>query len=70
MAQSKLPLSVRVTDTFHRATVLGLVGISVFGIASVFYNVYMNSDFARRNRNSLEQKKNISDSGSVGEKLN
>ncbi|SGZ47631.1 CIC11C00000000970 [Sungouiella intermedia] len=51
---SKLPLSVRVTDVVHRATVLGLVGIAVVGTGSIFFNIYANSDFAKMNKNKLK----------------
>lgn len=51
---SKLPLSVRVTDVIHRATVLGLVGISVIGTGSIFFNIWANSDYAKMNKNKLK----------------
>lgn len=51
---SKLPLAVRLTDAFHRATVLGLMGITVVGTGSVFFNIWANSDYARMNKNKLK----------------
>lgn len=51
---SKLPLGVRITDAVHRAAVLGLVGISVVGTGSIFFNIWANSDFARMNKNKLK----------------
>lgn len=51
---SQLPLRVRVTDIIHRTTVLGLVGICVVGTGSMIFNVYMNSDYAKMNKNKLK----------------
>lgn len=50
---SKLPLSVRITDIVHRATVLGLVGICVVGTGSILFNVWANSDYAKMNKDKL-----------------
>lgn len=51
---AKLPLSVRITDVVHRATVLGLVGICVVGTGSILFNVWANSDYAKMNKNKLK----------------
>ncbi|KAF8000594.1 hypothetical protein OXX80_005838 [Metschnikowia pulcherrima] len=50
---AKLPLSVRLTDMFHRTAVLALFGISVVGTGSIVFNIYANSDFAHMNKNKL-----------------
>lgn len=51
---SKLPLSVRITDVIHRAAVLGLVGVSVVGTGSIFFNIWANSDWAKMNKDKLK----------------
>ncbi|EGV61810.1 hypothetical protein PSN45_000497 [Yamadazyma tenuis] len=50
----QLPFRVRATDIIHRSTVLGLVGICVVGLGSISFNIYMNSDYAKMNRNKLK----------------
>lgn len=49
----KLPLHVRTADVVHRLTVYALVGISVAGLVSIGYNLYGNSDFAKKNKQKL-----------------
>ncbi|PVH13463.1 prefoldin, alpha subunit [Candidozyma duobushaemuli] len=51
---SKLPLSVRVTDTVHRVFVMGLFGITAVGTGSILFNIYANSDFGGMNKNKLK----------------
>lgn len=50
----QLPFKVRATDVIHRTTVLGLVGICVVGLGSVGFNLFMNSDFAKMNKEKLK----------------
>ena len=51
---SKLPLSVRITDVIHRATVLGLVGVAGVGTGSIFFNIWANSDWTKMNKDKLK----------------
>lgn len=48
---NRLPASVRATDAIHRLTVLGLVGVCVFGTAGIAFNIYANSEYASWNKN-------------------
>lgn len=50
----KLPLSVTIADILHRTTVYGIIGFCLVGTGSIAFNVYMNSDFAKMNREKLK----------------
>ena len=51
---TKLPFSVTLADAIHRTTIYGILGFCLVGTGSIAFNVYMNSDFARINRNKLK----------------
>lgn len=51
---AKLPLSVTIADIIHRTTVYGIIGFCLVGTGSIAFNIYMNSDFAKMNRDKLK----------------
>lgn len=51
MSSNRLPFSVRATDVVHRSFVLGLVGVSLLGLASITANIWKNSDYSSYNKN-------------------